>query len=325
MSKRLTFILIINAIVSLQGFSQQTEADRQQQQTAIEQRRMEAELYRIQNQSSKHSADFVEKNRKDAISNLSKRNNLYKPLSKKERKEILKNLEPNSENLTKYKSFLKQPKTGIFRLMPNYNCTEKLIVNVSPDCEKSLYMGEYFSFLTGDYGDINFFDLTYKNGDLISNDFWLQSILTSLGDVPLESLTQTSSGLKYLFDFVPQEENKAVKKQFRDIFEGVEADGYKYSKSAKALLNNTYALRLIGYRLEDKVTYFRFRRIDPTSLDTRIMSASAIRGGTDLILAFRVIRQDADNSLSIVWKELSKRKSPKITFEKKEPLSNFGI
>jgi hypothetical protein len=331
MTKKLTFILIISAVTSLQVFSQQTEADKQQQRMAIEERQIENERNKIQNQSNKESAEFLEKARGDVSANISRRNNLYKPLSRKEREEILKNLEPNSEDLAKYKSFLKQPKTGIFRLMPNYNCTEKLVVNVRKECEKSFYIGEYYSFVTGDYGDNSFFDLTYENGDLISNDFWLQSIMTSLGDVPLDSLTQTSTGLKYLFDFVPQEENKAVKKQFREILKGIEADGHKYSKSTKALLNNTYALRLIGYRLEDKIG-FRFRRSSPTSLERKILSANgkissanSWRGGADLILAFRVIRQDADGSLTILWKEMGKRKSPKITFEKNEPLSNFGI
>lgn len=323
MTPKISFILIIGAVLSLQVFGQTSEADRQQRQMENQERAMEVERYRIQNQSNKQSAEFNKRLKEDAAANLSRGNNPSKPLSKKEVKEILKNLEPNAEDLAKYKSFLKQSKTGIFRLMPNYNCTEKLIINVKKGCEKSLYIGEYYSFVTDDYGDGNFFDLTYKNGDLTTNGFWLQSIMTSLGDIPLESLTDTSGGLKYLFDFVPQEDNKAVKKQFIEILKGVNADGYQYSRSSKALLNNTYALRLIGYRFDRSVN-FRFRRVEPTSLDNKILSASVRREGADILLAFRIIRQDTDGSLTILWKKLRKQKSPKIIFGKKEPLSNFG-
>ena len=43
----------------------------------------------------------------------------------------------------------------------------------------------------------------------------------------------------------------------------------------------------------------------------------------DLLIAFRVIRQDLNGNLTILWKELNRKRSPEINFKGGEELSDF--
>jgi hypothetical protein len=55
-------------------------------------------------------------------------------LSKEERARIKAALAPNEADAAKYKAFLKQKDTGLFRLFPDFDCQEKNLVRVSGNC-----------------------------------------------------------------------------------------------------------------------------------------------------------------------------------------------
>lgn len=247
--------------------------------------------------------------------------NLEKPLTKEEIKKIKALLAPNPEDLAKYKDFLRQPNTGLFRLFPDFDCESKNLIRVDANCENFIAGSWSYSFRSKKYADLDFFDIRFHEGDLIADGFLSQEILVVLGDVSLESVSPTSGGMKFLYDFKPEVQNHEAEKQFIQIANIIEVDGYKYSKRVKALENTTYAMRIVAYRNENNIK-FRFRD-GISSDDRRYLFTNTVDKRMDLTLAFRVIRKDKDGSISILWKELKRQESPKLIFQKNEKLSDI--
>jgi hypothetical protein len=124
--------------------------------------------------------------------------------------------------------------------------------------------------------------------------------------------------MKFLIDLKPEIEFEAVKNQYRQISDGINADGFAYTNVRKAETGTTYALRLVAYQIppikSDKFfSYTDDKRFDNLDNDKR----------KDLMLVFHVVRKDADGRLTIVWKELSRQSSPKIVYPVNEKMSDF--
>jgi len=171
-----------------------------------------------------------------------------------------------------YAKFLKQSDAGIFRLLPREKYDGKLSIRGG---------GAYYSFtkLTHDYGYGSDIELSQGNFSVgfAGLDF---GYLVILDDIPLDSATLERPGLKFLLSFVPASVEPEIREQQRRSSYGVQADGFTYKRSAAALVNTTYALRSIDY------------------------------SGADILVAFRVVRRDADGSMILIWKKLKSFQSP---------------
>lgn len=225
--------------------------------------------------------------------------NIYRKPSKEESKLLA----PGEEDLKKYASFLRQSNTGLIKLIADRGCAEHTnVVNVSEECLKYSMpgAGASFSFRTANYSIRRLSDLTYTDNSFQALGILTHAILVNIGDLPLEQVSLQAKGLKFLTDFQTVTDFDKAREVDRRIFEGIETDDYFYSRSAKTIENATYILRSIAYR----GSYYRaFQGVvyDELDFDER----------KDVIIAFRVIRLDAD-SATILWKELSSQKSPII-------------
>lgn len=251
------------------------------------------------------------------------RNPRQKPLTKEERKELEKILEPDAEDLAAYKVFLKRSNTGIFRLFPDFNCDSKLVVRVDNECSGLVSYKWSYSFRQKDYGDEAFFDVRLKDEKFISDALLTQGVLTNLGDVALEQVTLSHEGIKFLSAFNPELQSPEAKKQSAELAKGLKQNGYYYSKNVEAKENTTYAMRVAAYRIEDKY-YEQLLREDLTSESIKYVSLFADKRA-DIILAFRVVRKDSNRSLTIVWKLLENKKAPRLVFPKNEKLSDINV
>ena len=131
--------------------------------------------------------------------------------------------------------------------------------------------------------------------------------MVELGDVSLDDVSLESDGLDFLRNFVPETSSKEAQKQFSQMARGVRINNFLYRKALPANENSTYALRVIAYKGGIFQT-FRGFRYNILEGDKRI----------DLTLAFRVIRKDADGSVTLLWKELERGEAPRINFPKKK-------
>jgi hypothetical protein len=240
-----------------------------------------------------------------------------KPYTKEELKKIKTSLEPNKEDLEKYKDFLKSSKTGLFRLFPDFDCEFKGVIRFDGNCANFIPGSWSYSFRTKTYPGQDFFDLRFSNEDLVADGFLAQEILVPLGDVLLEKTALTSAGMKFLNEFKPELQSQEMKKQFNQIANVVEADGFRYAKRVKAVENVTYAIRIIAYHPENNIAS---RFAEGMNRESSRFLEDVKR--LDLTLAFRIIRKDADGSISVLWKELKRQNAPKIIFQKTDKLSD---
>ena len=236
------------------------------------------------------------------------------PHRKKQSKEQKQRLLPNNEDLVKHAQFLEQPDAGIFRLLPDLNCDENpLVIRADEQCLRAIPDSSFYSFREREYTRELLSDIRLENNHLITNGIMAQGILVSLGDVSLENVSLKSEGLAFLNAYLPHSSATEAQKQFLEIAKGVSAGNYTYRKAFPVKVNTTFAMRIIAYRGSIYRT-FRGYRYDLLEGDKRI----------DLTLAFRIIRKSADGGITLLWKELERKKSPRIEFGKKKNISEIS-
>ncbi len=246
-------------------------------------------------------------------------------------------LAPLPEDMALYGAFLKQKDTGIVRLHPRgkYEITG-LTVSVDELPKMRLPIlggGAYYSFIEstngfGPWSEIyldndrlyafvtgRVIGLSNKLGDtpLTREDTNLYSsrsgkaigIFTKLGDVPLASVTVMTPGLDFLTRLSPPQNYAELIELSAKSSQGFAAGGFTYGSVSDITPDTTYVLRSILYKktgieVHPNEPYYRLR---PSMLGY---------GGSDILVAFRIIRRHEDGSVTILWKRLEKFRKPEI-------------
>ena len=191
-------------------------------------------------------------------------------------------LGPSEEDRAAYAEFLRQPDTGLIRLLPR----EVYDSEVYKKNNKTLTIrggGAYYSFtrLTHEYG--NGSDIQLESGDLSVGFAGANyGMLTTLGDVPLDEITIEHPSVRFMSAYsVPSEEPQA-RLEYRRFATGTAIDGVLYKTRQPVEVKSTYLLRSINYST------------------------------ADVLVAFRVVRKDTDDSVIIAWKLLKKYPKPEL-------------
>lgn len=229
---------------------------------------------------------------------------LTNPIYRKATREELESIAPTSQLFEKYGSFLKQSDTGLIRLAADAGCAENTKVIVATEnCLKYTMPGAgyAYSFRINNYRIPRLADIIFTDNSFQAAGVRLHGLFVNIGDVPLESVDLKTKGLKYLVDFQPETDYEKAKEIDKKLTEGVEVGGFLYRRGLYAQENTTFVLRSIAYsgkyfRAVSGITYNEF------DFDKR----------RDIIVAFRIVEQGADGSVTILWKELANKKSPKV-------------
>jgi hypothetical protein len=184
-------------------------------------------------------------------------------------------LAPSANDRQKYAEFLSQPDTGLIRLLPREVFQNKLSIQGG---------GAYYSFarLTHEYGygsDIELQQNQFSVG-FAGADF---GFLTRLGKVAIEEVTLDHPAAQFLSTFTAPTAEPGARDQQKRAGAGFDVNGFTYKDHVKVKGKNSYLLRSIGYRV------------------------------SDLLVAFRIVTQDDDGSVVIVWKILKKFPVPQLT------------
>lgn len=246
-------------------------------------------------------------------------------------------LAPLPEDRVTYEAFLKQKNTGIFRIHPRgkYEITGRTI-SVADAAKMNLPIlggGAYYSFTEktnklGPWSDIYLennrlyalvtgktIGIPNPSDDLSSlpNEHGLYAgrsrnavgILTELGDVPLAAVNLTTPGLDYLTKL-------AAPKKYADLVElsektsqGFTIGQFTYRSASDVRLHTTYALRSMLYKRGGLMVF-------PNEPYYRLRLFSLGYDGSDILVAFRIIRRHEDGSLTILWKRLQSFEAAKI-------------
>jgi hypothetical protein len=184
-------------------------------------------------------------------------------------------LSPSTEDRAQFADFLLEHNTGLARLLPREKYREKLSIREG---------GAYYSFtkLSNSYDrdpQIGF-EQEHLSTGFAGADF---GFLASLGDIPLESVVLDHQGVQYLASFVAPTLEPEARNQQRRSGAGFEEGRNRYKSRLPVMVGGTYVLRSISFD--------RF----------------------DVLVAFRIVRQDTDGSLILLWKKLREFSTPYLT------------
>ena len=229
---------------------------------------------------------------------------LVAPLYRKPSGKELAAVAPSDELQSRYAELLRQPKTGIFKLVPDSGCVNNLkVVDAREGCLKYSIpgSGNSYSFRTESHRIRHLADLTYDGRDVFLTGIFMHAVVTDLGDVPVEQVSNETPGMKFLNDFRPSTTAHEVEVIDSTFLKGIEVKGYRYAKSVPAKPNSTYGFRGVAYRgrVVRSVDGLRYNELD---YDDR----------EDVLIAFRIVERGEDGSITIVWRQLSEWEAPKI-------------
>lgn len=192
----------------------------------------------------------------------------------------LRVLEPAAEDRQTYAELLAHGDTGLIRLLPR----EKYDSRANNKSGLTIRGGgAYYSFvrLTHEYGygsDIQL-EQNYLSVGFAGADY---GIMTMLDEVPLEHLTSELPPVAFLLGYKPPREDAAARQEGRSFWPEKSLDGLSYSRRLPVKVNGTYLLRSISF------------------------------DNSDVLVAFRIVRKDSDDSLIIAWKLLKKFPKPEL-------------
>lgn len=196
--------------------------------------------------------------------------------------------------------------SGVVKLIADRECSKDIFVTAAgAHCEKYSMpgAGSAYSFRIGSHwlrhlSDINFNGKGFEaaRGELTNG------IIVDIGDAALEKIGRDNRVFATLDGFsAPGNFDKAA--NLAGLLESGIRDGdVVYKDSAAVRRGSTYLLRSIAYRAEsirviDEVPYDEF------AFDVR----------KDVLVAFRVIRYEPGESVTIAWRMLHKRDSPRLS------------
>lgn len=233
-----------------------------------------------------------------------------KPIYRSSTKEERASVAPVDADLQKYAEFLDKGDTGLTKLVIDRGCDKGIEVLVSTEyCLKYTMpgSGSSFSFRKGDYSNSRFADLTFSQNRFHSKGLLIQGIFGDIGDIPLENVNLRTRGVSYLRELEAPEEIEELIKYNLELEKGISSEGVTFNRSVPLYDNNTYLLRSIAYRGQ----YFR-------TVENVAYNELDYDKRRDLIVAFRVVRYQSNDGITILWKVLSDQKSPKLDLRPKD-------
>lgn len=217
-------------------------------------------------------------------------------------------LAPLQSDSQKYADFLKNKKSGLVKLMIDKGCdggTET--VQAKTECEKYRMpgAGSSYSFRAKRYSMQKLADITFTNGNFNTSGLVKHGILVNIGDVDLDKVNLKTKELETLVTFEAIKDYKQAEAFSGILDKGVQAGNLVFANSLKVEENKTYGLRSIAYRTPV------YRQIQDTVYDEFDFDER-----DDVIIVFRVVRLNAGESVTILWKELKRERSDKMVLPK---------
>jgi len=211
------------------------------------------------------------------------------PPARKMTAEHKRRLYPTEAERASFAALLREDGTGLTRLLPYTGCAfDPRILNVNGSCIDQLPPvpggGSFYSFRAEKYGRARDADIGLRD-NLFSVGFMEHTLglLATLGDVPLDAVTLQTEAVRPFLKLVPAETLAETEREFKRARPWLEVPRYTYGSSAPVRENATYVLRSIAF--------------DPERSKS-----------SDVLVAFRVTRRDADGAVTIAWKQLQKPK-----------------
>jgi hypothetical protein len=183
-------------------------------------------------------------------------------------------LAPAPEDQREFAEFLRQPETGLIRLLPREKYQKRITI---------VGGGAYYSFSrrTHNYGQGSDLSLEqdYFSVGFAGADF---GYLLMLNDVSLEAVIPETEGVQFLAALSSPSVEPEARQQQHHAHAGVKHGDFTYKNRLPVHVGKTYVVRSVSYN------------------------------DADTLVAFRVVRKDDDGSVILLWKMLKQFPTPKL-------------
>jgi hypothetical protein len=231
------------------------------------------------------------------------------PLYRKPTEKEMAVLAPDPKDSSDYARFLKQKKVGLVKLVADKGCAGNVkVVVASPRCAKYTMpgAGSAYSFRERMHRLVRLGDIYFRKNTIQVPATLAHGIIVNLGNIPLEEVGLESKGVVFVSNFERSKTIIEAAAMANKLIKGIKNDGNVYASILAVRPESTYVLRSIAYR--GKVL---------KSLPGLVYNELDFDNRRDVIVAFRIVRFVKDESITILWKELRNKKSPKIKIPKK--------
>ncbi len=193
-------------------------------------------------------------------------------------------LAPSVNDRTAFRVLLRDLDTGLFRLLPREVYYRELYKSKkAPDIRGG---GAYYSFSNRThvhgYGSDIQLEVNNLSVGFAGTDY---GMLTNLGDIGLGEIAFQDPRIAFMANYQPPRREPEAQSEALRFRAGVQLNGALYQSRLPVVANSTYLLRSIVYRSSH---------------------------GSDVLVAFRVVRKDDDGGVVIAWKRLRKYRAPKL-------------
>ncbi len=227
----------------------------------------------------------------------------FQPTKAEKRRLVL-----SREDQEEFAHLINQPNAGGFRLLtphPTHPVGTRVVSIDNPEFSRRPGFSSYasrYSFTRRKHGHgVNGWDRN-TNWNLIDLRLLRRALLAAvteesvglivqLGDVPLEEVTEQTTGVPELAELTPPPDHHKAVVLYEKHLCGYRLNGLRYGLKAIAVVNNTYVLR------------------------------SILNQRADQLIAFRIVREDEEGSLSIVWRKL--KTYPKPFWAKQKQVNEY--
>jgi hypothetical protein len=224
-------------------------------------------------------------------------------------------LDPQEEQT--YTQFLQLPRTGIFRVLPAL-AYERPLNQMWNRLQPQVSQRYPFPVVGNAKGSLKP-SLALK---LVGDRFQMQhsgvdySFMVDIGDIPLEKLDRqleavASSTRQFFLNYQPPQALESLQVERRRFLTGKDQNWNQSQvilANAPAKLHHTYLVRSLQFQLPEIV--FNGQIIPAEK--RRYLDALQQIQTSDMIIAFRPVRQRSDGSYTVLWKVLEELPAPQI-------------
>lgn len=216
----------------------------------------------------------------------------------------LKLLLPDENQRIKYAKFLNKKNTGLIKLIPDIGCDELSAKPKIPALCNKFSMpggGSAYSFRRKDYQIWKLADLLYDGKSLFAFGEMSLGFLVNLGKLEIDQVNNNSKGADFVFSFIPKNDLSGSAEQNTQFVDGLKIGDFLYNKYLPVIVGETYLMRSIAFngKVVREGYGVQYNELD---FDNR----------KDVIVVFKVVEQETDGTLTILWKLLRSQKSPEL-------------
>ncbi len=211
---------------------------------------------------------------------------------------------PDPRYLETYSKQLEGNRWGVTKLIIDKGCGEETEVVVSSEHCLKYQMpgaGAAYSFREKKYRLNRLADIRFTDKGFETSGGLKHGILIAAGDLSLDFLERSEPTLVTLVGFQPSSEFEQAENFSALLGKGIQGADKLYRSWQPAEAGVTYVVRSIAYRISDP------RRVDDVTVNEIDLDRRR-----DILVAFRALAIIPNETVTIAWKILEEKSSPKL-------------